>query len=74
MPKEISQLAHLPHDPEGLPDPKDYLGKLVSKEYDKEYLNTRHNELIAKHVDVARLKNSKSFAPHPLFVANILNS
>lgn len=41
----------LPHDPELLPDPKDFLGKLVSKEYDKEYLNTKHNELIAKHVD-----------------------
>lgn len=62
----------LPHDPELVPDPKKYLGELVSKEYDKEYLNTKHNELIAKHVDVARLKKSKSFAPHPRFVANIL--
>jgi hypothetical protein len=61
----------LPHDPELLPDPKGYLGELVSKEYDKDYLNTKHNELIAKHVDVARLKKSKSFAPHPRFVANI---
>jgi hypothetical protein len=61
----------LPHDPELLPDPKSYLGKLVSKEYDKDYLNIKHNELIAKHVDVARLKKSKSFAPHPRFVANI---
>jgi hypothetical protein len=62
----------LPHDPELLPDPKGYLGRLVNKEYDKEYLNTRHNELIAKHVNVSRLRKSRSFAPHPHFVAKIL--
>jgi hypothetical protein len=61
----------LPHNPELLPDPKDYLGKLISKEYDKEYLNTKHNELIANQVNVARLKKSQSFAAHPRFVANI---
>ena len=59
----------LPHDPELLPDPKDYLGKLVSKEYDKEYLNTEHNELIARYVNISRLRRSRSFAPHPRFVA-----
>ncbi len=59
----------LPHDPEALQDPKDFLGKLIAKHYDKQYLNTQHNELIAKHINVSLLRKSKSFAPHPLFVA-----
>ena len=63
----------LPHDPELLPDPKGFLGKLVYREYSKEYLNTKHNELIAKHVNVSRLRRSRSFAPHPRFVENILS-
>ena len=61
----------LPNDPELLPDPKDYLRKLVSKEYDKEYLNTKHNELIAKHINITRLRRSRSFAPHPRFILSI---
>ena len=66
------QRPRLPHNPELLAEPKEFLGELVHREYDKEYLNTRHNELIAKNVDVARLRKSKSFAPHPPFVAQIV--
>jgi hypothetical protein len=62
----------LPHDPESLPDPKDYLEKLVSKEYDKQYLNTKHNELIARHVNIDLLNKSRSFAPHRPFVLKVL--
>src|SRR5690348_5097304 len=62
----------LPHNPEILPDPKAFLGSLVHREYDKEYLNTRHNELIAKNMDVAQLRRSRSSALHPPFVASIL--
>lgn len=61
----------LPTNPEILPDPKGYLSDLVEHKYKKEYLNTKHNELIAKHVNVARLGRSKSFAPHPKFIAQI---
>lgn len=61
----------LPHDPEMLTDPKSYLKNLVYREYDKEYLNTRHNELIAKNINIQRLQRSKSFSPHPPFVAKI---
>jgi hypothetical protein len=58
----------LPHDPERLPDAKGFLGKLVDKEYSKQYLNTQHNELIAKHVSISLLRRSQSFAPHLNFV------
>jgi len=62
----------LPYDPESLPDPKDYLEKLVNNEYDKQYLNTKHNELIARHININLLAKSRSFAPHPPFVLKIL--
>lgn len=65
-------LPKLPHDPERLPDPKEFLEDLVYRQYDKEYLNTKHNEIIAKNVNVARLRRSKSFAPHPAFVEAII--
>lgn len=65
------QRPRLPHDPEMLPDPKGYLGRLIHREYDKEYLNTRHNELIARNIDVTLLRRARSFAPHPPFVAKV---
>jgi hypothetical protein len=59
----------LPHDPESLPDPKKYLSELVDKEYEKQYLNTKHNELIARLVNISMLRRSGSFAPYPYFVS-----
>jgi len=61
----------LPGNPETLTDPKRFLGKLVWMCYHKDYLNTIHNELIAKHINVSLLKKSGSFAPHPPFVKQI---
>lgn len=61
----------LPGNPESLPDPKAFLNDLVRKLYRKEYLNTRHNEAIAKHISLSRLRKASSFAPYPLFITRI---
>ena len=66
-----SRLVRLPGDPESLPDPKKHLRDLVRRHYRKDYLNTIHNSLIAKHIDVSRLGRSNSFAPHPIFTASV---
>jgi hypothetical protein len=63
-----SKLPNLPGNPESLSDPKRYLGDLIWRKYRKDYVNTLHNHVIAKNLDIARLNQSKSFAPHPLFV------
>lgn len=61
----------LPGNPESLPDPKRFLEQLVWKHYGKYYLNTIHNELIAKRIDVSQLRRSGSFTPHPPFVNQV---
>src|SRR5664280_1699067 len=58
-----SKHPKLRHNPESLDDPKGYLGDIVWKHYRKDYINTDHNEAIAKYVDVSLLKRSPSFAP-----------
>ena len=66
-----TKLIKLPANPEGIKDAKEHLGKLIWKHYHKIYLHTAHNEQIAKRVRIASLSKAKSFAPHPLFVAQI---
>jgi Domain of unknown function (DUF4276) len=61
----------LPGNPESLNDPKKYLRELVWKKYHKHYLNTVHNETIAKHIDVSLLKRSESFAPQFVFASAV---
>ena len=66
-----SKKPRLPGDPELLLDPKKYLRDLIWSRYRKDYLNTVHNEFIAKEVDVSVLRRSRSFAPHTPFVDQI---
>jgi hypothetical protein len=61
----------LPGNPEGLNDPKRFLGDLIRRVYRRDYLNTVHNEAIAKAVDIACLRRCRSFSAHPEFVAKI---
>jgi hypothetical protein len=61
----------LPGNPESIHDPKKKMWELVYNKYHKNYVNTIHNEKIAKHLNVELLNRSKSFAPHPLFVAKV---
>jgi hypothetical protein len=61
----------VPGDPESLSDPKKCLRDLIWKKYGKEYVNTIHNGLIAKCIDLSILRRSGSFAPHPPFVATV---
>ncbi len=61
----------VPGNPESLPDPKRYLGDLIWRKYRKEYLNTIHNPLIAKHVDLSLLSASRSFRPHIGFARSV---
>ena len=58
----------LPGDPESLQDPKKKLGEIVWKTYRKQYLNTVHNEIIAKNLDPQFLKKARSFELYPPFV------
>jgi hypothetical protein len=61
----------LPGDPESVLDPKKYLRDLIKKIYAKQYLNTVHNPLIAKRINVNLLRRATSFAPHPVFAAAV---
>jgi Domain of unknown function (DUF4276) len=61
------QPPRVPGNPELLRDPKKHLGDLIWTKYRKDYLNTLHNALIAKYIDVALLRRSQSFAPHFVF-------
>jgi hypothetical protein len=69
-----SEPPRIPGNPESLPDPKKHLRDLIWKKYRKEYLNTVHNLLIAKHIKLALLKQSGSFAPHLVFTRNVRGS
>lgn len=66
-----SSRAPLPGNPESLLDPKKHLRNLVWKAYRKEYLNTVHNELIAKRINLNSLRRSQSFAPHFVFADTV---
>lgn len=61
----------VPGDPESLPDPKRYLGDLIWRKYHKKYLNTIHNAQIARRINVSRLRQSPSFAPHITFTSGV---
>jgi hypothetical protein len=63
-----TQRPKLPGAPELLEDPKKHLRDLIWKKYRKVYLNTFHNKLIAKHINVSFLRRSSSFSPHLPFV------
>jgi hypothetical protein len=66
-----SQTPNLPGDPESLPHPKEFLRDLIRRKYDRDYLNTVHNALIAKQIVASSLRRSQSFAPHFEFTSTI---
>jgi hypothetical protein len=66
-----SRRPPLPGNPESLLDPKKHLRDLVWRRYRKDYLNTVHNAVIAKHIDVSLLRPSSSFAPHVIFTRTV---
>ena len=61
----------LPGDPESLQDPKKKLGEIVWKTYRKQYLNTIHNEIIAKNLDPHFLNKARSFELYPPFLGTL---
>jgi uncharacterized protein DUF4276 len=61
----------LPGNPELLWDPKEHLRSIIRIRYRKTYLTTVHNPLIAKHIDVSLLRQSRSFSPHFGFAAAV---
>jgi len=65
------QLARLPGDPETVANPKNHLRDLIWRKYQKEYINTLHNSLIAKHIDISLLAKSRSFSPHLVFAREV---
>ena len=54
LPKETKTY----HNPETIKSPKEVLGKEIEKASNdtKIYLNTKHNPLIAKHIDINTVK------------------
>lgn len=50
IPKEINS-------PESIANGKEYLYSFVKKNYDKQYLHTRHNQEISKTIDVSKIRN-----------------
>ncbi len=69
--RQQRKLPRLPGDPESLQDPKKKLGEIVWKTYRKQYLNTIHNEVIAKNLDPHLLNKASSFRLYPPFVATL---
>lgn len=61
----------LPGNPELLSDPKKHLRNLIRVKYDKDYLNTLHNGLIAKHIHIPLLQRARSFGPHLGFARTV---
>lgn len=61
----------LPGLPESLSDPKKELEVIIRKNFDKEYLNTVHNVIIAKHIDLNRLHKATSYLPYPFFLETV---
>jgi hypothetical protein len=59
--------APVPGNPESLSDPKKHLRDLVRRRYNREYLSTLHNPMIARNVSLTLLRRSASFAPHVAF-------
>ena len=66
-----NQRPQLPGNPESLSDPKRYLRDLIWRKYRKDYLNTVHNALIAKRINVALLNPARSFVPFPPFARTV---
>jgi hypothetical protein len=54
----------LPGNPENIADPKKHLRQLIRNLYEKHYINTLHNPLIARNIKTTLLRNSRSFLPH----------
>jgi len=62
---------NIKHPPETINSPKEHLGNLISRASKREkiYMNTVHNEKIAKHVSIDRLRaKCPSFLPFDRFI------
>ena len=61
-------LPRLAGDPQLIEDPKLALGNVVWRAFRKKYVNTIHNERIAKKINPVRLQRSSSFRPFGPFI------
>ena len=61
----------LARDPQLLADPKVTLRDVVWRAFKREYVNTIHNERIAKRIDPVELQRSSSFQPFPPFIDRV---
>jgi hypothetical protein len=58
------------NDTERIQDPKNTLTKLINEKMKKPYLNTVHNQKIAKNIDINNLLKCSSFIPLYEFLLN----
>lgn len=76
-PKAIQQVFRMrkvprvPSRPERIPDPKEFLSRLVSANSQSHYLNTVHNRKIASALTIDALDCCPSFWRYPKFLADI---
>jgi hypothetical protein len=66
----LKKLPKVPHQPESLMNPKEWLGNLVWKLEKKKYVNTIHNEKIAAAISIQKVTRRKSFALYPAYLNN----
>lgn len=71
----MNRIPQTPCNPEAIMKPKERLRDIVFKNTKKEkrYLNTIHNQKIAKELRIGELKRKcASFRSYPVFIANII--
>ena len=72
--KEIFNMAKtpkIPHHPETVSNPKEFLASLVRKNSRAQYINTVHNQKIARAIKIAKLGCCPSFAAFPSFLREV---
>jgi hypothetical protein len=58
----------IPHWPEKIVSPKEFLASIVKQNSNSLYLNTIHNRSIAKKLSISNLDRCPSFSPYPKFL------
>lgn len=69
----MSKTPKVPVHPETVRDPKEHLRDIVWKNCKKHYINTIHNEKIARTITIERLSVCPSFSPYPGFLDRSVN-
>lgn len=64
----------IPHNPESIRHPKEYLRDIVWRHSKKRYINSIHNKRIASMITISNVLICSSFTPYPVFVRTIFST